>query len=67
MKADGAFKKRSIKERVAMTLSIYKHLLNSNKIAFGGAAHLRFEELLKPFLMRYHTCEVQDLRNTKTK
>jgi len=26
-----------------------------------------FAELLKPFLMRYHTCEVQDVRNTKTK
>ena len=26
-----------------------------------------FAELLKPFLMRYHPCEVQDVRNTKTK
>ena len=26
-----------------------------------------FAELLKPFLMRYHPCEVKDIRNTKTK
>ena len=31
---------------------------------FGGGM---FAELLKPFLMRYHPCEVQDVRNTKTK
>jgi hypothetical protein len=47
MKSSDTFNKRSEKERIAMTLSIYKHLLNNNRIAFGGAAHTRFEELLK--------------------
>tara|TARA_Y200000002_G_scaffold275605_1_gene229866 strand:+ start:1048 stop:2769 length:1722 start_codon:yes stop_codon:yes gene_type:complete len=31
---------------------------------FGGGM---FSELLKPFLMRYHPCELKDVRNTKTK
>ena len=31
---------------------------------FGGGM---FAELLKPFLMRYHPCELKDVRNTKTK
>lgn len=31
---------------------------------FGGGM---FAELLKPFLMRFHPCEVQDVRNNKTK
>ena len=31
---------------------------------FGGGM---FSELLKPFLMRFHPCELKDVRNTKTK
>ena len=31
---------------------------------FGGGM---FAELLQPFLMRYHPCELKDVRNTKTK
>jgi len=51
-------------ERIARTAKVNK----VNKIIveqnFGGGM---FSQLLKPFLMRYHPCEVEDVRNTKSK
>ena len=47
--------------KIAKTNKVNTILVESN---MGGGM---FAELLKPFLMRYHPCEVQDVRNTKTK
>ena len=47
--------------RIARDNKINSILVEQN---FGGGM---FAELLKPFLMRYHPCEVQDVRNNKTK
>ncbi len=47
--------------RIARDNKINTILVEQN---FGGGM---FAELLKPFLMRYHPCEVQDVRNNKTK
>lgn len=47
--------------RIARDNKINSILVEQN---FGGGM---FAELLKPFLNRYHPCEVQDVRNNKTK
>ena len=47
--------------KVARTNKINKILVEQN---FGGGM---FSQLLKPFLMRFHPCELEDVRNNKTK
>ena len=54
----------NVLERIARTArdnKINKILIEQN---FGGGM---FSQLLQPFLLKHHTCEVEDVRNTKTK
>ena len=51
-------------ERIARTAKINKINTIIVEQNFGGGM---FSQLLKPFLMTYHPCEVKDVRNTKTK
>ena len=47
--------------KIARDNNINQILVEQN---FGGGM---FAELLKPFLMRFHPCQVEDVRNNKTK
>ena len=51
-------------ERIARTAKVNKINTIIVEQNFGGGM---FSQLLKPFLMTYHPCEIKDVRNTKTK
>ena len=52
MNNQSGYNKRSLKERENMAITVYKYLLDNNRIAYEGAAHTRLDELIKRKAMR---------------